>query len=136
MSWRAISGTSDPFATLLARLQQEPRNQELLHKAILSSMDVLFGRKSLPEVDRKKALEQANRVSNRYLRYYHHAVPFDRSVLIAAWNACTGAGCESGKRQVEQWAGRLESTKSENPRRRKADRRRRKSDAERETLSP
>jgi spermidine synthase len=123
MRWSGKSKTSDKRATLLARLQREPRNRELLKEGSLASLDLLLGNQRLPQVYGRKSLEFANRISKTYLRYYHHAVPFDRSVLSAAWSACKVSGCKAGRRHVEQLVGKLESPKDGQQRRRKITRR-------------
>ena len=50
--------------------------------------------------------QQARSLTERYLTFYHHAVPFDRRVVEAAWRRCRGEGCPEGRREA---AERLDS---------------------------
>jgi spermidine synthase len=45
---------------------------------------------------------EAQRLTNLFLTHYHHAVPFDRSVVDVAWDRCRGRKCEVGRLQVAE----------------------------------
>ena len=55
----------------------------------------------VPDVDESKLAQQAERLTQRFLLHYHHAVPFDRRKIEAAWRRCRGDDCE--ERQREAW---------------------------------
>jgi hypothetical protein len=55
----------------------------------------------VPDVKEAALAEQAERLTDRFLRHYHHAVPFDRGLVEAAWLRCRGDDCED--RQREAW---------------------------------
>ncbi len=55
----------------------------------------------VPDVDESALAQQAERMTQRFLLHYHHAVPFDRRTLEAAWRRCRGDDCED--RQREAW---------------------------------
>ena len=56
---------------------------------------------NVPGVDESALAQQAERLTQRFLLHYHHAVPFDRRVVEAAWRRCRGEDCED--RQREAW---------------------------------
>ena len=66
----------------------------------LKRLQVLFDGKIL-NVKEAAMARQAEQLTQRYLRYYHHAVPFDRRVVEAAWRRCRGDDCED--RQRDSW---------------------------------
>jgi predicted membrane-bound spermidine synthase len=45
--------------------------------------------------------KEAEELTGRFLRFYHHAVPFDRRVIAAAWDRCSGEGCDAGRLRAE-----------------------------------
>jgi len=75
--------------------------REKLTPQNLKSVQMLFNGKvrDVPEAAR---VQQAERLTDRFLRYYHHAVPFDRRVIDAAWRRCHGEDCD--ERQKSAWA--------------------------------
>jgi hypothetical protein len=109
---------TEECATLFARWQLDrpgsPRLERALRKArranrasfqglnqgTLRQLRMLFeGR--VPDVDDKALAQQAERMTKAFLLHYHHAVPFDRSTIEAAWRRCRGDDCE--ERQRESW---------------------------------
>jgi predicted membrane-bound spermidine synthase len=53
-------------------------------------------------VDDEASLSVAEQLTNRFLRHYHHAVPFDRNVLEVAWSRCRGDRCEERRQKAEE----------------------------------
>jgi spermidine synthase len=51
------------------------------------------------------SLAFARGLTNRFVSHYHHAVPFDRGVVLAAWNRCRGADCDESRRWAEEQLG-------------------------------
>jgi Ser/Thr protein kinase RdoA (MazF antagonist) len=48
--------------------------------------------------------QQAEQLTKRFLRYYHHAVPFDRRVVEAVWSRCRGEDCAARERAAwQEW---------------------------------
>jgi predicted membrane-bound spermidine synthase len=45
-------------------------------------------------------LKRAERLTDRFTMYFHHAAPFDERVLEHIWNRCRGPGCGEARRQV------------------------------------
>ena len=66
----------------------------------------------VPEVKEAARAQQAERLTERFLRYYHHVVPFDRRVVEAAWRRCVGEDCEDQQRDAWQ---RLSSLDGDTP---------------------
>jgi hypothetical protein len=64
------------------------------------------------DVDESALAQQAELMTQRFLLHYHHAVPFDRRTIEAAWRRCRGDDCED--RQREAWQ-RLSSLDGEVP---------------------
>ena len=56
---------------------------------------------------------QAEQLTNRFLRHYHHAVPFNRDILEAAWSRCRGEQCAERRRLAEQRLGVIDADSSE-----------------------
>jgi len=52
----------------------------------------------VPDVAEGARIRQAESLTERFLRYYHHAVPFDRRVVEAAWRRCRGEDCMDRQR--------------------------------------
>jgi spermidine synthase len=67
----------------------------------LRALKMLFDGR-VPDVPERAIAQQSERLTERFLRYYHHPVPFDRRVIDAAWRRCRGSDCE--ERQRKAWA--------------------------------
>ena len=53
------------------------------------------------DVGESALVQQAEQMTKRFLLHYHHAAPFDRRTIEAAWRRCRGDDCED--RQREAW---------------------------------
>jgi SAM-dependent methyltransferase len=84
------------------------RNNPYLTPANLAGLQALFGGSGRAVPDGAFRM-QAERMTDRFLRHYHHAVPFDRDVLEAAWSRCRGDKCEERRRLAEQRVGWTEA---------------------------
>jgi spermidine synthase len=78
-----------------------------LAPASLGRLRMLYGRQ-LPVAKEGTSLAQAERVTSRFLQHYHHAVPFNRDLLEAAWSRCQGERCGKRRRLAEQRLGGLD----------------------------
>jgi hypothetical protein len=56
----------------------------------------------VPNVNEAARGQQAERLTERFLRYYHYAAPFDPHVVEAAWRRCRGEQCEERQRAAWQ----------------------------------
>jgi hypothetical protein len=63
----------------------------------------------IPDVDGAIRAGHAERLTQRFLRHYHHPVPFDRRVIEAAWSRCNGDDCEDRRRKAWQQLGSLDA---------------------------
>jgi hypothetical protein len=112
-------GRTQQCATLFARWQLDRPGSPRLKAALaaarkdnrkagreigqrqLRALQMLFNGR-IPDVPEPAQAQQAERLTERFLRYYHHPVPFDRRVIDAAWRRCSGGDCE--ERQRKAWA--------------------------------
>ncbi|HXV36056.1 MAG TPA: hypothetical protein VEC18_02840 [Myxococcota bacterium] len=73
----------------------------------LTVVESLFGGQPMRNLQGRRSLARATRVSDVYLSYYHFAVPFDRDVLRMAWDLCAAPACASARQEVERYVGTL-----------------------------
>jgi len=81
------------------RRHARPRNQNIAPPR-LQELFTFYGGGNPGGSDAVTA-EEAEQLTSRFLKHYHHAVPFDRRALEAAWDRCSGEGCEAGRRRAE-----------------------------------
>jgi hypothetical protein len=55
---------------------------------------------------------EALRVTNLFLNYYSHVLPFDRRVLEEVWGRCGGEGCEAARARAEKLLWGLDGSAS------------------------
>jgi spermidine synthase len=77
-----------------------------LAPASLARLRALFAGR-VPAVADDASLARAEAVTDRFVRHYHHAVPFDRRALDRVWNRCRAKGCEERRREAEESLGKL-----------------------------
>ena len=69
----------------------------------LAELAALFGSQ-----ERGSTVAAARAATERFARFYHHAIPFDRAVVDRAWNGCRGnKGCATGRAWAERTIGAL-----------------------------
>ncbi len=104
--WRLDRPGSPRFKNALEEARRGGREaREELSQKTLKSLEMLF-RGNIRDVPEDQRAQQAERLTDRFLRYYHHVAPFDRRLIDAAWRRCVGADCE--QQQKSAW-GRLGS---------------------------
>ena len=52
-------------------------------------------------------MERAAQITAKFLRFYHHAAPFDRKALSATWASCREPACEKTRGWLEARIGSL-----------------------------
>jgi len=118
-SWRRFDPRSE---TLKARLRKFRSNRSIgtsISDQKLSGMGVLFGGQALAMLEGPRSLARARRISRSFRDQYHHAIPFDRSVLRAVWRNCTVEGCRKAQDLFEDKLGKINTPRrGANPRRR------------------
>jgi hypothetical protein len=70
----------------------------------LATLKVLLGGVKL-NAGKTYSAAEAERLTGRFRRHYHHVVPFDRDRLDEIWDRCRGADCEKRRIQVEAEVG-------------------------------
>jgi spermidine synthase len=110
---------TEQCATLFARWQLDRPGSPRLRSALAEARqmnratrrDLVGGRLrqlrmlyegKVAEVDESAWAQQAERMTQRFMRHYHHAVPFDRRTIEAAWRRCRGDDCEERQRLAWQ----------------------------------
>jgi hypothetical protein len=92
----------------LARARKGVPEPELLADRNLALVSRLYGGvDAVPATDRP--LVRANRTTQRFLRYYHHAIPFDRRVVAEVWDECRREACVERRLEAERELGPLAS---------------------------
>jgi hypothetical protein len=99
--WQLDRPGSPRLKRALAEMRQANRaSSRDLAPSKLKQLRMLYDGR-VPNVKQAALAEQAERLTDRFLLHYHHAVPFDRWVVEAAWLRCRGNDCED--RQREAW---------------------------------
>ena len=112
--WQLDRPGSPRLKSALAEVRQHgsrTASQEI-GRGKLKRLQMLFDGK-IPDVKEAARAQQAETLTERFLRYYHHVVPFDRRVVEAAWRRCRGEDCED--RQRDAWQ-RLSALDGDTPR--------------------
>jgi hypothetical protein len=97
---------------VLARARAEPNVSAHLAPDRLATLVALYEPGSQRPEGYRARLASARTATERYGRYYHHAAPFEREALRAAWDGCEAAlgpdpPCRAGRRQAESALGPL-----------------------------
>jgi predicted membrane-bound spermidine synthase len=96
----------------LAKARRASPDPELLSERRLASIARLYGGRSAGTSGDRRVLERARATSERYLRHYHHASPFDRAVLTKVWRRCRVDPCRELRRGFEASLGPLDGASS------------------------
>jgi spermidine synthase len=99
---RGDYGKEGRFEPLTARLRKARPNKDFLAPAVIDPLQRLFGGTELAKFGPGRSLMRATRMTSDFIQHYHPAVPFDRSMLEAAWDACIGSGCDQARRRAEE----------------------------------
>jgi spermidine synthase len=99
--WQLDRPGSPRMKAALSEARRGERNaaQELGQRQLRGLQMLFDGR--VPDVPEPALAQQAERLTERFLRYYHHAAPFDRRVIDASWRRCRGDDCD--ERQQRAW---------------------------------
>ncbi|MEE2674613.1 MAG: fused MFS/spermidine synthase [Myxococcota bacterium] len=88
------------------------RSRQEITPAALAKLRVLFDGK-VPDLEEGLLLKQAERLTDRFLRYYHPAAPFDLRVVEAAWSRCRADDCEERRQAAWQRLSSLDESISD-----------------------
>jgi hypothetical protein len=117
--WRRVDPKSEALHAKLAEFRTKPALAGLISNEKLAAMRLLFGERPLMNIEGPRSLARAKRLSNSYLNHYHHAVPFDRDVLRAAWKSCSVRACGKARDQIEKKLGKIDAPRRGNVRRKR-----------------
>jgi len=111
--WRSDEAESPRLRATLEELRKEGgRAQEALKPGRLAQVEALYGGR-IRKPTGEAALRHAQRLTKRFLRHYHHAVPFERRVLDEAWERCQVEGCAEQRERAEGQLGDLQVSQPE-----------------------
>jgi len=106
--WKHDYPGSARFPEALAEARSSVAESELLSERNLALLVRLYGADNGGPPSGNRPLARANRTTQRFLRFYHHAVPFDRKVVVDVWNDCRVEACEERRRSAEKELGALD----------------------------
>jgi hypothetical protein len=106
--WRVDPG-SEALNALLTELRSRPNLRSSIAGEKLAILERLFGERPLVNLESRRSLRRARRITQLYLTHYHHAVPFDRGVLRSAWGNCSAKDCRKAQHQAEEQLGKIEA---------------------------
>jgi hypothetical protein len=78
----------------------------------LASLRALYSERLIPGEDAAPPHVEALRVTDLFLNYYSHVVPFDRRVLEEVWARCSGEDCEAARARNEELLWGLDGSAS------------------------
>jgi len=108
-SWGFARPESARLQSVLAEVREEvgSKNPDLA-PASLARLRRLYGRQLRVAKDGASSLAQAEGLTSSFLRYYHHAVPFNRGLVEAAWRRCQGERCAERRLLAAERLGGLD----------------------------
>jgi spermidine synthase len=89
---------------LSAKRKQGSHANRYLTPKSLAALKVLSGGVPL-DAGKTYSAAEAERLTGRFRRHYHHVVPFNRDRLDEIWDRCRGADCEERRIRAEAEAG-------------------------------
>jgi spermidine synthase len=104
--WRFDHPQSPRLEATLEELRADGEAGRSLRPARIAGLVALFEGRIRPSPEGVPR-PRAERLTRRYLRYYHHAVPFDRAKIEAVWSRCRGETCAEARRRAEERLGPL-----------------------------
>ena len=104
--WRRVSRRPEQVEVYMRQLRRT-WNIDVLRDTNLDVIEVLLSGEPR-SVDESRSLGRATMISRRFSSHYHHAFPFERRALRAAWDACREEACASERRRFEDELGALD----------------------------
>lgn len=105
--WKYDHPDSGRITAVLAKLRKNPRNAAQLRKESIDNLVFFFGgERNNPRENHTLAF--ARKQTNRYLKHFSLAVPFDRRVLEEIWRECDTPPCDQARRDLETVVGPLD----------------------------
>ena len=105
--WKSDRPDSPRMESVLARLRKNPQNAAQLREESINNLVFFFGGESGGRRE-NDTLAFARRQTNRYLKHFSLAMPFDRGALEEIWRRCDTPRCEEARRDLERVVGPLD----------------------------
>jgi hypothetical protein len=104
--WRRISSRPQQVEAYLRGLRRA-WSVDVLRETNLEMLGVLLSGE-LRRVPADQSLARASVLSEKFTNHYHHAFPFERRALRAAWDDCRGEVCAGARQGLELDIGALD----------------------------
>jgi spermidine synthase len=105
--WSYDHPDSPRLRAALARERNNGGEKPGLGRRRLAALRPLFAGRAPVNKAGGSPLQQAARLTNRFVAYFNYLVPFDRRALEAAWSRCRGPDCAEARLQAESRVGGL-----------------------------
>jgi hypothetical protein len=105
--WKDAHPASKSMSAVLAKLRKNPHNSSFLGAESIEGL-VAFYTGRVVEAREARPLVFARKQTNRYIRHFNPAIPFDRRSLDEIWRACDTPRCEKARHAFEQRVGPLD----------------------------
>jgi spermidine synthase len=114
--WKRDYPGSTRLRASLADLRRAPASRDAVPtNRKLAELVAFFDGRAPDGPSGEDPLERATRITKSFLSHYHHAAPFDRKALSAAWARCAEPACEDARRGVEARVGGLRGRANAQP---------------------
>jgi hypothetical protein len=100
--WSVDHPESDLRRATISALRKSARNRNPVAAQRIEKLRTLYNGEIVPGEDAALPHAEAQRLTNFFLAYYNHVVPFDRRVLEELWNRCDGEECEAGRARAAE----------------------------------
>jgi len=91
-------------SALLAKRKQGSQASRYINPQSLATLKILFGGAE-PDAGKTYSADEAERLTGRFRRHYHHIVPFRRDRLDEIWDRCRDLDCEERRNRAEAEIG-------------------------------
>lgn len=105
--WKHDKSAPERFSALLPKLQKNPIVASQLRMESIEGLASFFGGERL-RISGPRPVAFAQMQTNRYLKHFNLALPFDRAVLEDIWKACDSPPCEQARVRLESVVGPLD----------------------------
>ena len=98
---------------MLEKLRKNPHNAPELRAELIGNLVAFYSGKGAQAPDDRPVVF-ARRQTNRYIRHFNLAIPFDRLSLENIWRSCDRPPCDAALRRAETRVGPLDIYSREN----------------------
>ena len=111
--WEYAYPRSEVRAQVLEKLRKNPHNAPELRAEIIENLLAFYSGKGA-QAPEDRPVVFARRQTNRYIRHFNLAIPFDRRSLENIWRSCDRPPCDAALRRAESRVGPLDIYSREN----------------------